>query len=141
MDFGAASSAGTATPESGNTDFQQTLAQSHGAPKSATPAGSQPDAAAVTPDENLPLKIGDWVELLSDLRWLRAQLSWISPQNTLFMFTSEGGRSHSMTSRVLSHLLKLNLVKIVNQHNVLDGALNSVTATAIRNSVDGSAGW
>ena len=46
-----------------------------------------------------------------------------------------------MTSRVLAHLLKLNLVKIVNQHNVLDGALNSVTATAIRNSVDGSAGW
>ena len=141
MDFGAASSAGTATPQSGNTDFQQTLAQSHGAQESATPAGGQPDAAAVTPDENLPLKIGDWVELLSDMRWLRAQLSWISPQNTLFMFTSEGGRSHSMTSRVLAHLLKLNLVKIVNQHNVLDGALNSVTATAMRNSVDSPEGW
>jgi len=141
MNFGAVSSVGAATPQSGHADFQQTLAQSHGAPEPATPAGGHPDAAAVPPDENLPLKIGDWVELLSDMRWLRAQLSWISPQNTLFMFTSEGGRSHSMPSRVLAHLLKLNLVKIVNQHNVLDGALNSVAAKAIRNSVDGSAGW
>ena len=141
MDFGVASSAGTATPESSHTDFQQTLAQSHGASESATPVGGQPEAAAVSPNEKLHLKIGDWVELLSDLRWLRAQLSWISPQNTLFMFTSEGGRSHSITLRLLSRLLNLSLVKIVNQQNVLDGALNNVTATAIRNSVDGSAGW
>jgi hypothetical protein len=86
----------------------------------------------------IELRLGDWVELLADTRWLRAQLTWISPQNTLFMFTSEGGRSHSMTSRVLQHLLKLELVKVVSQQGVLDGALNSVARTAIRNSVDGS---
>lgn len=83
------------------------------------------------------LQLGDWVELLVDMQWLRAQLTWVSPHDTLFMFTSEGGRKHSMTVRVLNHLLKLELVKVVSQQGVLDGALDSVTRTAMRNSLDG----
>ncbi len=81
------------------------------------------------------LQLGDWVELLVDLRWLRAQLTWISPHNTLFMFTSEGGRKHSMTARVLNHLRNLELVKVVSHQGVLDGALNGVARTAMRNSL------
>lgn len=49
---------------------------------------AQPDAG-----ESPTLHLGDWGELLVDLQWLRAQLTWISPHNTLFMFTSEGGVS------------------------------------------------
>ena len=133
MDFGAASALGSGL------DFDSTQTQAGDAAK---PGGSvdspEPFGAGTTvvATEAIQLKVGDWVELLSDMRWLRAQLTFISPQHTLFMFTSEGGRSHSMTSRVLSHLLMLNLVKVVNQHNVLDGALDGVAATAIRNSVD-----
>jgi hypothetical protein len=85
---------------------------------------------------HVELQLGDWVELLADIRWLRAQLTWISPQNALFMFTSEGGRSHSMTSRVLQHLLRLQLVKVVSQHGVLDAALDSVAQAAVRNSIN-----
>ncbi len=84
---------------------------------------------------SVELHLGDWVELLVDMQWLRAQLTWVSPHNTLFMFTSEGARKHSMTSRVLHHLLELNLVKVVSQQGVLEGALDSVARTALRNSV------
>ena len=85
------------------------------------------------------LQLGDWVELLVELQWLRAQLTWISPHNTLFMFTSEGGRKHSMTARVLLHLLQLELVKVVSQQGVVDGALDGVARTAMRNSLGGDA--
>ncbi|RYX95263.1 MAG: DUF1631 family protein [Comamonadaceae bacterium] len=97
----------------------------------------KPSAAAIGADvvDSLHLKVGDWVELMSDTQWLRAQLSWISPYYTLFMFTSDGGRQHSMTSQVLQHLLKIGLVKVVSQRGVLDGALDSVARTAVQNSV------
>ena len=74
-----------------------------------------------------------------DMQWLRAQLTWVSPHNTLFMFTSEGGRKHSMTSRVLAHLLELKMVKVVSQQGVLDGALDSVAQAAMRNSLGAGA--
>jgi len=51
------------------------------------------------------------------------------------MFTSQGGRKHSMTSRVLRNLLTLNLVKVVSQQGVVEGALDSVARTAMQNSV------
>ena len=134
MDFGAATAAGSGLV------FDSTLMQASDAAEQSGSVDSSRERlvadATAAASKAISLKSGDWVELLSDTRWLRAQLTFISPKNTLFMFTSEGGRSHSMTSRVLSHLLMLNLVKIVNQHNVLDGALDNVAATAIRNSVD-----
>lgn len=87
-------------------------------------------------EEDVALRLGAWVELLVDLQWLRAQLTWVSPYNTLYMFTSEGGRKHSMTSRVLQRLLTLGLVKVVSQQGVLEGALDSVARAAMRNSMD-----
>ncbi|MGV8803422.1 MAG: DUF1631 family protein [Polaromonas sp.] len=92
---------------------------------------NQPPARDISPT----LQLGDWVELMVDMRWLRAQLTWVSPHHTLFMFTSEGGRKHSMTARILQHLLKIELVKIISQQGVLDGALDGVARTALHNSV------
>ena len=83
---------------------------------------------------NLPL--GAWVEMLVDAQWMRAQLTWVSPENTLYLFISEGGRKHSMTARVLQHLLALSFVKVVSQQGVVDGALDSVANVAMRNSLD-----
>jgi len=83
----------------------------------------------------IALELGDWVDLLVDMQWLRAELTWVSPLGTLFMFTSQGGRKHSMTSHVLRNLLSLNLVKIVNQQGMVEGALDSVARTAMQNSV------
>ena len=81
---------------------------------------------------------GMWVELLANDQWFRAQLNWISPHNTLFMFTSTGGRSHSMTARMLEQLTSQGRFKVISQQGVLDGAFDSVAQTAIRNSVKGS---
>ena len=118
--------------QSGRPDFELTRPFERIEPAVRTQSTDADDEAYVE------LRLGDWVELLAETRWLRAQLTWISPQNALFMFTSEGGRSHSMTSRVLQHLIRLQLVKVVSQHGVLDGALDSVAQAAIRNSVSGS---
>ena len=84
------------------------------------------------------LHLGAWIELLVDTRWLRAQLTWVSPRNTLFMFTSDGGRKHSMTVRILHHLLEKNFVKVISQQGALESALDTVAQTAMRNSVASS---
>jgi hypothetical protein len=104
----------------------------------SSPLEPQGDSSLAEPGsgEGIELNLGDWVDLLVDMQWLRAQLTWISPQSSLFMFTSQGARKHSMTSRVLRHLLELELVKVVSQQGVLDGALDSVAHTALRNSVE-----
>jgi hypothetical protein len=108
-------------------------------PDSLQPQDAASPAGAALPGavESIDLHLGDWVELLVDMQWLRAQLTWVSPLNTLYMFTSEGERKHSMTVRVLRHLLELKLVKVISQQGVLDGALDGVTRTAMRNSVQG----
>jgi hypothetical protein len=105
----------------------------------------QPDPGEKAADQRPPfdpgsveLRLGDWVELLQDTQWVRAQLTWISPYHTLYMFTSEGGRTHSMTGPLLQYLLLQELVKVVSQQGVLEGALDTVARTAMRNSVDGS---
>ncbi|MES2511795.1 MAG: DUF1631 family protein [Pseudomonadota bacterium] len=86
---------------------------------------------------SVELRLGDWVELLQDTAWVRARLTWISPYHTLYMFTSEGGRTHSMTGPLLQYLLLQELVKVVSQQGVVDRALDTVARTAMRNSVDG----
>ena len=97
----------------------------------------QDDALAAKGELNAKIEfdLGDWVDLFVDMQWMRAELTWISPQNTLFMFTSQGVRKHSMSSRVLRHLIRLDLVKIVSQQGVVEGALDSVARTAMQNSV------
>lgn len=96
-----------------------------GPPRSELPASGQ----------GAELHLGAWIELLVDTRWLRAQLTWVSPRNTLFMFTSEGGRKHSMTVRILHHLREKNFVKVISQQGALESALDKVAQTAMRNSV------
>nr|WP_177219044.1 DUF1631 family protein [Polaromonas sp. OV174] len=111
--------------------FESTQLQLH---EDADPIPAAPPAADASP----ALQLGDWVELLVDMQWLRAQLTWVSPYNTLYMFTSKGGRQHSMTSGVLQQLLVMQLVKVISQQGVLEGALDGVARTAMRNSLEGS---
>jgi hypothetical protein len=107
--------------------------------ESAPGQSSQQAQAAGAPGAAQPeveLKLGAWVDMLVDMQWSRAQLVWISPEDTLYMFTSQSGRKHSMTKRVLQHLLMLGFVKVVSAQGVLDRALDSVARTAMRNSMD-----
>ena len=69
--------------------------------------------AQPSPDESVDLQLGAWVELMSGTIWLPAQLTWISPYNTLFMFTSAGGVRHSMTVQMFKQLMTQNRLKIV----------------------------
>ena len=103
---------------------------------------TKPQAQDSTPQSELPasvqsaeLHLGAWIELLVDTQWLRAQLTWVSPRNTLFMFTSNSGRKHSMTVRILHHLIEKNFVKVISRQGVVDSALDNITQTAMRNSV------
>ena len=113
--------------------FQSTQPFAH------TAVSEQPARDAQAPlSGSVELQLGAWVELFSEDKWLRAQLTWISPYNTLFMFTSEGGRTHSMTGPLLQYLLLQDLVKIISQQGVLDGALDTVARTAMHNSVMGT---
>lgn len=107
-------------------------------PQERDPVGQESEPRPAFNPGSVQLQLGDWVELLQDTRWVRAQLTWISPYHTLYMFTSEGGRTHSMTGPLLQYLLLQELVRIVSQQGVLDRALDTVARTAMRNSVDGN---
>ncbi|MCJ0762336.1 DUF1631 family protein [Variovorax terrae] len=82
------------------------------------------------------IPLGAWVELLVQDRWVRTQLTWASPHGTLFMFTSVDGGTHSMTRRSLDTLLAEGRLQVVSGQAVVDGALDAVAQTAMRNSLD-----
>jgi hypothetical protein len=79
---------------------------------------------------------GSWVDLALDGVWLRAQLTWASPHRTLFMFTSAGGRAHSMSRRTMDRLRTTGLVRLVSDGHVMDNALDAVAQAALRNNLE-----
>lgn len=70
------------------------------------------------------LRTGDWVDLHSKRRWLRAQLVWASTKGTLFMFLSHGGQPHSMTRRSCEKLIMQRWLRPVDTHGVVAQALH-----------------
>lgn len=92
------------------------------------------DVAAVAPAGEWPL--GSWVELLVNGKWVRTQLTWSSPHGTLFLFTSVLGTTQSMTRRLRDKLIAGGNLRIVSSQTVVEGALDAVAQTAMRNSID-----
>jgi hypothetical protein len=82
------------------------------------------------------LQPGAWVEMLTENRWTRMQLTWASPHGTLFMFSDAGGKTHSMTRRLLDQLVAAQSLRLVSDHAVVDGALDAVAQAAVSNSPD-----
>jgi len=72
------------------------------------------------------LREGDWVDLYSKRRWLRAQLIWASTRGTLFMFVSHGGQPHSMTKRICERLILERFLRPVRMHGVVAQALTTL---------------
>jgi len=89
------------------------------------------------PQTPLDVQLGAWIDLVAGNQWVRAQLTWISPHGTLFTFTSAGGRSHSMTARMLEQCVAQGRFRLISQQGVLQGALDNVAQAAMRNSVQG----
>jgi hypothetical protein len=88
----------------------------------AHPAQAAPDVEEVMGT----LREGDWFDLYSKRRWLRAQLIWASSKATLFMFVSHGGRPHSMTKRVCERLIGERYLRPVRMHGVVSRALDTL---------------
>lgn len=82
------------------------------------------------------LALGSWIELKTDGQWARTQLTWASPHGTLFLFTNGFGATQSMTRRSRDKLREAGHLRLVSAKAVVEGALNAVAQTAMRNSVD-----
>lgn len=64
------------------------------APLAVAPAPAPVPAAASD-----VLSTGAWIESLQRGRWIRMQLSWVSPRHSLLLFTADDGSTESMTRR------------------------------------------
>ena len=108
----------------------------------ARPLDDLQDGPSLQTRDLQDLQLGIWVELVADNRWVRAQLTWVSPHGTLFMFTSAGGRCHSMTTGMLQQLAARDRFRFISRQGLLETALDGVAQTAMRNSVlaDGQRG-
>jgi hypothetical protein len=76
------------------------------------------------------LERGDRVDLRANRQWLRADLAWVSDNNSLYMFVSRGGRIHSMTRSTLEKLLRSGHMRPLAGGPVVDKALKAIAANA-----------
>jgi hypothetical protein len=81
------------------------------------------------------LSTGTWVDLALGGNWVRAQLTWASPQRTLFMFISGSGMAHSMSRKTIERLKKSRLIRTVSDGRIMDNALDAVAQTALHNDL------
>ncbi|PKO69229.1 MAG: hypothetical protein CVU22_06050 [Betaproteobacteria bacterium HGW-Betaproteobacteria-16] len=88
-------------------------------------------------EKNQAISVGTWVDVWHEGQPLRAQLTWASPHNTMFLFTAANGRSLSMTRRGLDNLLANNRLRVVANHGVIDEALDEIARQAWINSSKG----
>ena len=94
------------------------------------------DPLAPPPAVGADMVVGTWVELVFEGRLLRAQLTWVSPHRTLFMFNSSNRKAHSMSRQTLNRLRTHGLMRVVSDRHLVDSALDAVTQVALRNSLD-----
>jgi len=102
----------------------------------AQPKTPKPPLTAAEVDAVIAsLREGDWIDLYSKRRWLRAQLIWASTKGTLFMFVSHGGQPHSMTKRICERLIREHYVRPVHAHSVVAKALDALDQEAAASRV------
>jgi hypothetical protein len=105
-----------------------------------TPVDAAPQSVAVVAPAATPvegdLSLGTWVELMTNDQWLRTQLTWASPHETLFLFTSAQGTTQSMTRRSRDKLIAQGRLRVISGQAVVELALDAVAHEAMRNSVD-----
>lgn len=58
--------------------------------------------------------IGAWVELITNGRVMKTQLTWSSPHGTLFLFTAADASTQSMTRRMRDKLAAEGLIRVVS---------------------------
>jgi len=75
--------------------------------------------------------IGTWVDLVSNGKVMRTQLTWTSPHKTLFLFTAIDNSTQSMTRRMRDKLAAEGALRIVSdQERAADAARSKRAAPA-----------
>jgi hypothetical protein len=108
-------------------------AHAHSTPAAMRSAQPEPELHDTRPIAKR-LRIGNWVEFSNEANPLptRAQVTWMSPQATMFMFTAPKGQATSMTRRALDKLVEAGKFRIVNGESMVSGALQAVVQKALR---------
>lgn len=75
------------------------------APVGATEAAGTLQAESAPQAPVLALELGQWFELGGERGSVRRQLTWVSPNRSLFLFTGIDGSSQSMTRRMIDRLV------------------------------------
>lgn len=98
----SAEPASTAHPESETSHVQAEI------------AGETAQAALEeAPDPYADFVVGAWVELVTNGRVVRTQLTWASPHRTLFLFTAPDASTQSMTRRMRDKLAAEGALRVV----------------------------
>ena len=63
-----------------------------------------PGASARVVASPRELQVSDWVDLQLGGVWVRAEMTWVSPNRALFMFVSGAGLAHAMSRRTMDRL-------------------------------------
>ncbi|CAN7490673.1 DUF1631 family protein [Acidovorax sp. LjRoot194] len=87
-------------------------------PAPAPEVAEEPQDSAQAPAEALPdpyadFVIGAWVELVTNGRLVRTQLTWSSPHGTLFLFTAPDASTQSMTRRMRDKLASEGALRVI----------------------------
>ena len=91
---------------------------------SDTAAAADPSMAGAVAQP--ALRIGQWVEIITNQRAVRTQLTWCSPHNTLFLFTGADASTQSMTRRMIDKLSFDGAFRLISDQPVVDRALRAV---------------
>ncbi len=121
-----------ADSEASDSGFLDEAALAKALPAGRARGAAQPEQAFWRVDS---LGTGSWVDLALAGDWVRAQLTWVSPQRTLFMFISGSGMAHSMSHRTMGRLKQSGLIRLVSDGRVMDNALDAVAQTALDNDL------
>lgn len=78
--------------------------------------------------------IGAWVDLVSNGKVMRTQLTWTSPHKTLFLFTAADNSTQSMTRRMRDKLAAEGALRIVTDQVRAAGAARSQRASSNKKS-------
>ena len=108
----------------------------------------EPASAPLLPDLDQALErlaqwdqamiLGTWIEIFKAGAWQRLQLTWASPHGTLYLFTSPYGQTQSMTRRTIDRLVEADKMRLVASGSLVDGAMDAVARTALKNSMLGT---
>jgi hypothetical protein len=98
---GARAAGATAVPEA---DASAEPPPSELPPEPVVESDSALDVLASGDAGGAPVEAGDWADLLLGGVWVRARLTWISHNRSLFMFVSGSGLAHAMTRRTMDRL-------------------------------------